>query len=57
MKIIGSMKRQKAFENFIMNCRMIVLIKLYTSKILVKQKSVKLMTKNLPSLRLLLGCR
>ena len=39
MKIFGSMKRQKAFENFIMNCRMIVLIKLYNSKILLKQKT------------------
>ena len=38
-KAFGRMKPKKGFENSIMNCIMIVLIKLYSSRMLLNQES------------------
>ena len=46
-----------SFSDCIMNCIMIVLIKLYSSMVLLHQKSMKLMMKNPPPLWLHSGCR
>ena len=44
-KVFGGIKR-KLFGNFIMNCFTIVLIRLYSSIVLLNQKSLKLMIKD-----------
>ena len=57
LKSFGGMKPKKAFEISTINCTMIVVIKLYSSIILLTPKSLKLMMKKPRLLWLLPGCR
>ena len=57
LKNFWGYETKESFSDFIMNCIMIVLIKLYSSMVLLHQKSLKLMMKNPPPLWLLSGCR